>query len=444
MIYKIKRKVVFKIVVLGVALASLMGCAKNDKTEKESKVTVKKTVQKNDDKLDKFGYLNLEENGEPDYYCIYDGDKNHHIENQGTGETCWAYAAVSALESTLLKEREYFFSQEHMIKKMTNKKDRMGNHMMSLAYYLSWKGPVNKKDKKVAKHVQEARIISEKKYADIKKCIREFGGVESSVYLEDGKKNKIKNYNKKNGSYAYLGHEEANHEIVIIGWDDDYPKENFDNKGIEDNGAFICVNSWGESFGKNGIFYVSYEDTNIGKVAVCYSKVEKISNYDNIYQADLLGWKGSIGFDGSDTTYMANIYTAKSREMLKAVGFYATTPDVKYEVSVVKDYEGLDSLANSKMIDVKGEVSCRGFYTVNLNVDYMLKEGEKYAVIVKMVNKNPLDMTKLVAVELDDGDIKKPILKDGEGYISADGKAWISSKDKNCNICLKAYSVNRD
>ena len=114
MIYKIKRKTVLKAVVLGMVLACLSGCADSGKTEKESKITVKKTVQKNDDKLDKFGYLNLEENGEPDYYCIYDGDKNHHIENQGTGETCWAYAAVSALESSLLKEKKYFFSQEHI------------------------------------------------------------------------------------------------------------------------------------------------------------------------------------------------------------------------------------------------------------------------------------------------------------------------------------------
>ena len=64
-----------------------------------------------------------------------------------------------------------------------------------------------------------------------------------------------KYYNKEKAAYCYIGEEKPNHDIVIIGWDDNYPKENF-LADIESNGAFICQSSWGDKFGENGIFYV--------------------------------------------------------------------------------------------------------------------------------------------------------------------------------------------
>ena len=37
-----------------------------------------------------------------------------------------------------------------------------------------------------------------------------------------------------------------------------FSKDNFTVKPQND-GAFICQNSWGENFGDDGIFYISYE-----------------------------------------------------------------------------------------------------------------------------------------------------------------------------------------
>ena len=51
------------------------------------------------------------------------------------------------------------------------------------------------------------------------------------------------------------------HAISIIGWDDNYSKENFpEDIRPKNNGAYIALNSWGEYFGDNGVFYISYED----------------------------------------------------------------------------------------------------------------------------------------------------------------------------------------
>lgn len=62
---------------------------------------------------------------------------------------------------------------------------------------------------------------------------------------------------------------------MIIGWDDNYSRSNF-NTPLEGDGAFICQNSWGDGFGENGIFYVSYYDTNIGTHNVAYTRVDDV------------------------------------------------------------------------------------------------------------------------------------------------------------------------
>lgn len=145
-------------------------------------------------------------------------------------------------------------------------------------------------------------------------------------------------YNKEQGAYCYIGTAKPNHDIVIIGWDDNYPKENF-NLDLEGDGAFICANSWGGEFGDEGYFYVSYYDTNIGIHNILYSRVDNTDNYDKIYQSDLCGWVGQLGY-GKENAYFANIYTAGEGEELAAAGFYATGQDTEYEVYTVTDVEG--------------------------------------------------------------------------------------------------------
>lgn len=70
--------------------------------------------------------------------------------------------------------------------------------------------------------------------------------------------------NETNAQYynSDVINEGIGHAISIVGWDDNYSKENFKIEP-EHDGAFICLNSWGEDFGDNGYFYISYDDDNI-------------------------------------------------------------------------------------------------------------------------------------------------------------------------------------
>ncbi len=373
------------------------------------------------------------------------------VSNQGNLGTCWAFASLTALSSTLMPEEEIIFSVDHMSLNNSFNLQQWegGDYSMAMAYLLAWQGPVLESDDpygdgvtdselEAVKHVQEIQIIEAKDLENIKKMVFKYGGVQSSFYASVLNKNRgTKYYNSYTNSYCYIGDEKPNHDIVIIGWDDNYSKDNF-NLDVEGDGAFICRNSWGDDFGDNGDFYISYYDTNIGVHNVVYTKVESINNYDNIYQTDLCGCVGKLGYD-QESAFFANVYTPNSDEELKAVGFYATGIDTQYSIYICEDFKDVSSLSKRSDPVMTGQLKNSGYYTINLDTPVKLQKGKKFAVIIRITTPNS---TRPVAVEYSyDEQTETVVIDDGEGYVSLKGVNWDNTeKEHYCNVCLKAYT----
>lgn len=397
------------------------------------------------------GEENVQKQPLPEAFDYRDVGKMPAPGDQGKFGTCWAFASLMAMESTMLPHERWEFSADHMSRKNSFSlgQEEGGQYAMSMAYLLAWQGPVREEEDAYgdgvspdglspSKHVQEIRLLEPKNYERIKEAVYQTGGVQSSLFTRlQNSSDTDRYYHKEYASYYYPGSEQANHNVVIIGWDDHYPKERF-NHQPEGDGAFICLNSWGEGFGEDGCFYVSYYDTNIGDVNVLYSGITDPDYYTGIYQSDLCGWIGQVGY-GQEEAYFANVYQAKAKEELKAVGFYATMPNTSYEVYAKADPLGTAKFKLDKVL-ASGTFEDAGFYTVELSQEIPLEKGERFWVAVRIRTPGAVHP---VAIEYQASDSVNAVdLSDGEGYLSSDGRQWVSAEQKQqCNLCLKAYTV---
>lgn len=390
----------------------------------------------------------------PARYDAREAGRMATVRSQGALGTCWAITAASAMEAYFLPQERLVFSPDHLSLQNGFSKDQNegGAYTMTMAYLAAWQGPVLEEDDPygdgyspdgltAVKHVQEMQVIKNKDYDAIKRAVYQYGAVQSAIYMDlDNAFSSSVYYNQLEYSYFYDGDQIANHDVLIIGWDDNYEASHF-NRNTREKGAFICQNSWGEKFGDGGVFYVSYADLNIGNQAVVYTKIEENNNYDHIYQTDLCGWVGQLGY-GDESCYAANIYEAGGAEALEAVGFYAIGKDTEYEIFVIEDFTDDSSFYKRRSLQ-RGTLTEIGYYTVELDEPVQLASGQRFAVGIEIHTPG---IRYPVATEYAAGESTKTVdISDGEGYISHNGVIWIRTEEEHqANICLKAYTGNRE
>lgn len=386
----------------------------------------------------------------PSRFDLRNYGKVMSVKDQKEIGACWAFATLGAIESTLLPGNSYDFSEDHL--SLTHgynvSQNQGGDFNIAMSYLARWDGPVLEEEDpygdgkfnpyaKVIRHVQEAKVLPSKNYLAIKLSILLYGGVQTSMYFDPSViKDKSTIYNDEMNAFYYKGNAKINHAVVIVGWDDNFRKENFATIP-EGDGAFICKNSYGTKFGDEGYFYVSYHDKYIGTENYVFTRVDNVNNYGSIYQSDQLGWVGRLGY-GTDSAYFANVYTVnESVENLRAVAFYATDQETNYEVYVVDKFKSTKDFNRMKLVK-KGSIDYKGYYTIDF--DAPIPVSDKFAVVVKIKTKGS---TLPVAAEYYKNVpwLNNVLISDGEGYMSHKGSVWDSTeRDFNSNVCLKAFT----
>lgn len=153
--------------------------------------------------------------------------------------------------------------------------------------------------------------------SDIKNAIVTNGAVQIGIYYNPNKLiNTVKHITQNNeiiseGSCAYYNNSSDGfgHAVIIVGWDDEYPKENFKNDcRPKENGAWLCKNSWGTLWGEDGLFWISYENSDLVNpmTFACVSS----DSYDNIYQYDGFGFNRCITAKQFNTSAVGNVFTS--------------------------------------------------------------------------------------------------------------------------------------
>ena len=243
-------------------------------------------------------------------------------------------------------------------------------------------------------HVQNFYKINTSSANDIKRAIMEYGAVSASYCSDSSFNYSTTYYNSTTAAYYCNQNYSTNHAIAIVGWDDEFSADNFSTKP-DGNGAWIVRNSWGSGYGKDGYFYLSYYDKSLSDTAYAL-EAELSDNYDNNYQYD--GTMQHSGASIGTTGKFANVFTAKANsggyENIKAVSFETYSrdgqnPSVDYKIYVyTKLTDASNPESGSLVAQKEGTTTYEGMYTINLDKEVNIGQGELFSVVVELTGKN--------------------------------------------------------
>ena len=349
-----------------------------------------------------------------DYGCITSKKDQY-------GGTCWAFASIAAAESSLIRtgladssidlsEFHLAYYTYHDFHDPLGNADaspsesladipstmRIGGTVGQVEYMFSrWSGPVlestmpcNSDDyykgiypdiskdlsAESAFHLKKMMYVS--RPDDIKKMVMKYGSVTTAYKVGSDKYMDYKNYDGV--TYYIPDATSSNHEATIIGWDDDYPKENFKYQP-DDNGAWLVKNH----DGNQKLWWISYE-TYMDDIAAY--EFEPADLLENNYMHGRTPVSGVNVLNTEDSDM--NIFTAKKStetlEKLEAVMLSTFRRENRritiYVNPVIKDNEIVDYEHKYNTFDFYSEYT--GTYKVDVPEDIYLNDGDTFGIEV--------------------------------------------------------------
>ena len=391
----------------------------------------------------------------PAKYDSRDWGWTSSVKAQGWMGSCWTFGITGSMESALLKAAGITtdFSENNMQNTMIRysiygspRIYEGGSNTYAVSYLLSWLGafaqdadtydemgkisPLITTNQDI--HVQDLMFIPNNEVPNgtqLKEAIFKYGSVEVCYYGQSRYDEVSLYYNTE--TYAqYVNVSVApNHDVSIVGWDDNFPKEKFLTPP-PGNGAWIVKNSWGSGWGDNGYLYVSYYDQSLlpyvpGSIGTSATAIifENTVPYNKNYQYDIV-WAGSFVPSNGTISYM-NVFEALDDDLIAAVGTYFNRSDVNYKVEIyVNDELRLTQEGVSPFV---------GYHTIKLDEYIPIKKGDVFKAVMTSDAMPGVDFTET-----------RLHYSRNISFFSYDGENWIDCYTEEAIASLKVYTVADD
>ena len=403
------------------------------------------------------------------------------VKNQRNTSLCWAFSLASNLETSLLtREQKYYdLSEEQLAYFWANRvndplgntpNDKItrtqsdyhgtGNGRVASFFLSTWSGMTT--EEKVpfqpsavtwpdslaydTSAYMEDAIFSQYTVERTKQLLMEYNSVSAMIYMLDNY------YYPDTASYSCPQSGLVNHAVTIVGWDDTYSKENFPSaSGVKNDGAWIVKNSYGKNWGKNGYFYLSYEDKSITNLVS--NTAVTTPAYPNNYFYDGAA-AGTFTFPSNTINngyYVSNIFKATAGngkdEELGEIVTAVPQDNTDFQIQVYTDLKNTSdptsgTPAYAEPVDYTQPLA--GIHTIHLNTPVKIPQGTFYSVVIRIpdgsnkfyVEKTTTSTSWFTATAGIDPD---------QSFISTSGKKWYDAGNQyNCCFSVKAHTKTLD
>lgn len=444
----------------------------------------------------------------PSSYDLRLENRTTSIKDQGATGSCWSFAAIKSMESNLISKNmqnanTLDLSESHLAwytyhpsgnstdplydegltytKFLTTENEPFnegGNALFAIFTLARWSGAVSENIapfhantnaelyRMIASMSEQSEALRyQKEYlltdaicydnadqSQIKEAVMENGAIDVSYYHEnlffDAENNSyFQTYVKKKEASA-----KANHSVSIIGWDDNYPKENFSIYKPDSDGAWLIANSYGDDFANNGYSWISYEEPTL--VEFYGFHAVPADAYDNNYQYDAYGYGNPVINAFADTTKAANIFTANKNynQTLSAVSTYTISDNQPYTVQIYRGVTAGKPTSGTLAATITGTAEFQGYHTIPLEKEISLKAGERFSVVISY--DHTTKENGYVPLEgVSERDISYRITytsNAGESFLyNNTSNTWVDTSRNQANgiannVCIKAFTKNTE
>ena len=421
-------------------------------------------------------------------YALYPGTYNANeegfvtdVKNQRNTSLCWAFSLASNLETSLLTrgQKYYDLSEEQLAYFWANRvndplgntpNDKItrtqsnyhgtGNGRVASFFLSTWSGMTT--EEKVpfqssavtwpdslaydTSAYMEDAIFSQYTVERTKQLLMEYNSVSAMIYMLDNY------YYPDTASYSCPQSGLVNHAVTIVGWDDTYSKESFPSaSGVKNDGAWIVKNSYGKNWGKNGYFYLSYEDQSITNLVSNTASTSEEYNNNYFYDGAAAGTVTFPSKTINNGYYVSNIFKVTAGngkdEELGEIVTAVPQDNTDFQIQVYTDLKNTSdptsgTPAYAEPVDYTQPLA--GIHTIHLNTPVKIPQGTFYSVVIRIpdgsnkfyVEKTTTSTSLFTATAGIDPD---------QSFFSTSGKKWYDAGNQyNCCFSVKAHTKNLD